>query len=128
MKTDITLESEPAALPSCEIAKTLAPEDIQVGDMIAVLSASREIRPQYWNSIPGMENRRVSYIPTDGGAPQRVKAICLPFVFVKHPSGHVKPLDIRLCEIARLSPTYARVAWNSQRRRFKRKPPKEFRE
>jgi hypothetical protein len=65
----------------------------------------------------------MSYIPIDSGVPHRVKAICLPFIFVKHPGGSFRPLDVRVCQIARLNSTYAEIAWKSQKQRFKKRRP-----
>lgn len=125
------METEPTITePSQEIiptentlVKVLAPEDIQVGDVVAVLYASREVRQLEWNWIPNAKAMRVSHIPCDGGTPQRVEAICLPFVLVKHPNGHVRSLDVRICQIARLSPSYADIAWRAHKRRFRQRRP-----
>jgi hypothetical protein len=108
------------------LAKALAPEDIEIGDFIAVLHSSREFPKYTWNSTPSSETVKVSYIPSDGGIPHRVKAICLPFVYVKHPSGLLKVLDVRVSQMARLGKVYAKTAWKAHKRRLKKRRPSNF--
>ncbi|MHC4403155.1 MAG: hypothetical protein ACYTG0_26125 [Planctomycetota bacterium] len=60
---------------------------------------------------------RVQRWATDEGTPLKVKAICLPFVFVKAPSGHHRTLDVRQCQLVRLNPAYARMAWKALRKK-----------
>ena len=51
--------------------------------------------------------------PDDAGTPLKVKAICLPFVFVKAPNGEGRILDMRRCHLVRLSSDYARSVWKA---------------
>jgi hypothetical protein len=62
---------------------------------------------------------RVQWRPDDGGTPLKVKAICLPFVFAKAPSGDRRILDMRQCRLARLSSGYARSVWKALKRQKK---------
>ncbi len=102
------------------LAKALAPEDIAVGDFVAVLYSSREFPKTKWDSTPSGETVRVTYIPGDGGLPQKVQAICLPFVLVQDPTGSLKSIDVRVSQIARLELVYAKTAWKAHKARFKR--------
>ena len=59
----------------------------------------------------------------DCGLPLKVKAICLPFVFVKKPCGKHRTLDFRQQRLVR-SPDYASVVWKtlSKESRARRDP------
>ena len=57
-------------------------------------------------------------MPTDGGEPLKVKAISLPFVLVKPPGQNCETIDLRLCRLARLDPTYAEMAWQELRKPY----------
>ena len=52
--------------------------------------------------------------------PLKVKAICLPFVLVKHPLRGTIALDVRRYQLARLDPAYAELARRSLKQRKKR--------
>src|SRR5438105_4293111 len=68
------------------LAASVAPEDLRCGDSVAILSLTREYPSFFWCSDAAMmannEPVRVSYMWPDGGVPLKIKAICLPFVFV----------------------------------------------
>ena len=70
----------------------------------------------YWDaSLAGGRDPlvRVSRLPTEDRVPLKIKAICLPFVFVKKPTGEFQTIDIRLTQLARLDRVYARTVWKS---------------
>ena len=58
---------------------------------------------------------RVRHLPTENRAPLKVKAICLPFVFVKQPNGQHQTIDVRLASLVRLERGYAKTVWKSMR-------------
>jgi hypothetical protein len=41
----------------------------------------------------------------------KVKAICLPYIFVQAPCGRFQTLDVRLATLARLDRDYAKTVW-----------------
>lgn len=53
--------------------------------------------------------------PTARQVPLKVRAICLPFVFVKLPSGEFKTIDVRLVKLARVKRKYARMVWKAHK-------------
>lgn len=94
-----------------ELAATAAPEDLRCGDYVAVLSVTCEYPSFFWCCDSGIWPRedpvRVQRADLEDGAPLKIKAICLPFVFVKDAAGTHRTLDIRLCKLARLARRYA---------------------
>ena len=100
------------------IAATVAPEDLRRGDFIAVLSEIIELPSFLWTetlSSGQSELVRIRHLPTEDRAPLKIKAICLPFVFVKQPSGQFQTLDVRLASLVRLEKGYAKAVWKTLR-------------
>lgn len=89
-----------------EVAASVAPEDLRCGDYVAVLSVVHEYPSFFWCGDSGLLPREEPVrlqLMQDDGTPLKIKAICLPFVFVKDAHGKHRTLDIRLCRLARLS-------------------------
>lgn len=101
----------------CEIsvAKTVAGDDLRCGDFVCALNETVEYPSFFWCSdshvVAPNEPVRVRWRGSEGGIPLKVKAICLPFVFVKSPWRKHEVLDVRQCDLVRLSPKYARPVW-----------------
>lgn len=105
---------------SATLAKPLAAEDVVVGDYIAVLHVLYELPSFFWSrdadALPPHEPVRIQLMPTDGGEPLRVVAVCLPFVLTKSAQGQNQTVDLRRCRIARLDRRYAQIAWKALRK------------
>src|SRR6185295_14723900 len=118
--TDLTDAKQPSDTRST-LAKALAPEDIGLGDFVAVLHEVLEVLSLYWCRdsmlLPADEMVRVPYIPAGNGLPLKVKSVCLPFVLTRLPNGDCRTLDVRQCQLARLDRTYAVASWKA----FKKK-------
>jgi hypothetical protein len=114
MKTDAKIQSESL------MAKPLAAEDLRCGDFVSVLHEIVEWPSYYWpndsHRLTPSEPVRLQQKPSEGGIPHKVKAICLPFVFVKLPDGQHKMLDVRRQHLVRLSPEFARPVWQTLRK------------
>ena len=98
------------------IAAMVAPEDLRRGDFIAVLSEVIELPSFLWTeTIPSARSElvRVRRLPTEDRSPLKVKAICLPFIFVRLPSGQFQTIDVRLASLVRLEKRYAKAVWKS---------------
>ncbi len=107
-------------------AAMVAPEDLRRGDYIAVLSEIVELPSFLWSeTLPGGRGElvRLRRLPTEDRAPLKVKAICLPFIFVKLPSGQFETIDVRLVNLVRLERGYARTAWKNLRVPLNRASP-----
>jgi hypothetical protein len=106
-------------LLDCErssIAALVAPEDLRRGDFVAVLSEVIEMPTFLWTETLSSERDelvRVHRLPTADRMPLKIKAICLPFVFVKLPSGGFQTIDVRLARLVRLESDYARIVWKT---------------
>jgi hypothetical protein len=102
------------------MAKPLAAEDLRCGDFVSVLHEFVEWPSCYWpndsHRLTPSEPVRIQQKASDGGIPHKVKAICLPFVFVKLPDGQHKMLDVRRQPLVRLSRDFARPVWQTLRK------------
>jgi hypothetical protein len=100
---------------SCEshVARSLAAEDLRCGDFVAILHEVVEWPSFFWcgdpQLLPPDQPVRLVCRAGDGGVPLKVKAICLPFVFVKQPCGKHRVLDVRQHRLVRLGDGYCRT-------------------
>ncbi len=93
------------------MAATVAGEDIRRGDFLALLNVVSEWPTFFWDSTPTEDVMRLKIIPTDAGIPHKVRAVCLPFVYVKPPNGTMRTIDLRMAQVVRLDQTVARRVW-----------------
>lgn len=96
----------------CSVASVLAPEDIKKGDYIATLSQTYELPSFYWDDCISAGEPSVIHLrfkSPDAGRPYRVKAVCLPFVYVKRSKADYSVLDVRSTQLVRLDNEYART-------------------
>ena len=114
------------------LAKCLAAEDIRCGDMVAILDTTYEYPSFLWHAephqLPPTETIRIRFLGDEHpGRPLKVKAICLPYVFVKQPDNRHITLDTRRCRLVRLSDAYAKRAWklSGEPRKKKKKSKKK---
>ena len=103
------------------LARTIAPEDLVRGDYVAVRDEIYQVPSYCWHHdahvLPPQEPVRLQFHGEDRGLPLKVKAICLPFLLVKRPSGVHQTLDVRRCELLRLNRQYGRKAFKKLRKR-----------
>ncbi len=106
------------------VSRSLAPEDIRVGTYVAVLHEIYEYIPHLacaddasWRAP---EVQRVRWLPNDESGPMKVKAVCLPFVFVKLPGGGRRMLDVREKLLAEVSEDFARLVFKAERPKRKK--------
>jgi hypothetical protein len=101
----------------------VAPEDLRCGDYVAVLNEIVEFPTFLWSlSVPGERDElvRIRFVPTGSGLPLRIKAICLPFVFVTSPLGQGQSIDVRQVQLVRLKEGYAKTVRRSLRKQLAR--------
>ena len=108
------------------VAASVAPEDLRCGDFVGILSEVLEFPSFYWcDSVSSERDElvRVRYIPKHGGTPLKIKAICLPFVYVKSPGGQLQVIDVRQVQLVRLTRRYGKAVWKDlqQQRRHARR-------
>lgn len=128
MKKECTCHTQPddreTTTTDTDLARRLAPEDIRPGDHVAILTFLREDFPFMWgcdSSFARAEPVRTTWMPSDGGQPLEVIAVCLPFILVSEPTGISRTIDLRRYSLVRLSRRYARKA--KKRLRSPPKPP-----
>lgn len=112
------------AAPPPTLAKTLAPEDVRVGDDVAVLDQEWEWPAHYCYDDPPLGAGpvvRVRLRPHEASPPLRVVAVCLPYVFVEPPRGDAVTLDARSVRFVRLDRRYAKRVRRSLKRCVGRK-------
>ena len=111
MKTDL------AATAENEAARSLAPEDLRAGEYVSLDYEIIEFPSFFWcgdaQVLPPSEPVRMPWQTADCGQPLKVKAVCLPYVFVKKHSGEHRTLDVRRHRLLRLSSNYARAVWKA---------------
>ncbi|HET6325894.1 MAG TPA: hypothetical protein VFG04_14550 [Planctomycetaceae bacterium] len=115
----------PAGSARLTTAKVLAPEDVRVGDYVALLHVVREM-PSFWwcegiSTIRMDEPVRVAFVPNNGGMPFQVRSVCLPFILVKTPSGDLRNLDVRRYGLARLDRAHALAAWKASKKKGRKR-------
>ena len=96
------------------LAANVAPEDLHRGDYIAILSEIVELPTFFWCDSSAYERDelvRLRRLPTRDRVPMKIKAICLPFIFVKLPHGQFQTIDVRLASLVRLDKAYGKTVW-----------------
>jgi hypothetical protein len=100
-------------------AATVAGEDLACGDYVALLNETVDFPSFLWDacgaSLSPHELVRVKLIPGNAGHPLKVIAICLPFVYVKTPSGETATIDTRRTQLVRLNRKCAKAIWKKLR-------------
>lgn len=107
------------------LAASVAPEDLQCGDYVAILNVVYEYPSFLWccdeTTVSRDKPVRVQCLAPDGGTPLRVKAICLPFVFLKTPAGRSHTVDVRQVQFVRLHADFAKLVWKNLRQQRNRR-------
>lgn len=101
------------------LAALVAHEDLKAGDFVTVLNDVVELPSFLWcDASPkaGDAVVRVRLCADGGGMPLKVKAVCLPFVYVRSPEGFALTLDVRQVELVRLKKQYAKTIWKDFRK------------
>lgn len=100
---------------SPHLAARVAPEDLNCGEYVAVLNIVHEFPSFLWccdgSGVQPDEPVQVQFRAPSNGTPLKIKAICLPFVFVKCPKGTSRTMDVRQTQFVRLNDQYAAAVW-----------------
>lgn len=118
--------------PATTVAARIAGEDLRTGDYVTILSQIYEIPSYLWCSsgvgLAPDEPVRSRYLPRSAaGEPNKVVAICLPFVYVKRPRGTIVGLDTRQQQIVRLDRDNGRLIWKRMRKSLNKKSKSQLR-
>jgi hypothetical protein len=127
------MKTQPHIDPELTLAATVSGEDLRVGLDVAVLNETFELPSFMWSccdvTLDPHELVRLQYQSRDGGTPLRVRAVCLPFVFVEQPDGRHRTIDLRRTQLVRLDRDYARLVRKKLRELGSRRvstPPDEL--
>ena len=92
-----------------EMARPVAPEDIQPGEFVSVLHVVWECPPLPWDRPDGSgKPLRVLMLPRNDCAPMQVIDICLPQLLVKTAHGKRRLIDVRKYRLARVPEPFGR--------------------
>ncbi len=101
------------------VSRQLRPDDIRVGDYVAVLNVSYE-----WAGFSCMDPtgnpgqvQRATLIPNKTSPPVRIEAVCVPFLFVVDVKGKRHMVDMRRVKLARVSRRFGNTVFSSMSRK-----------
>jgi len=117
------MKAEAETICESHVARSLAGEELRCGEFVSVLYEICELPSYLWSGDPQLlppgELVRIQCRSSEGGVPLKVKAICLPFVFVKKPCGQHRTLDVRQHRLVRLNEDYAQAVWKAMSKKAK---------
>ena len=99
--------------PNILSRRVRSPEDIRLGDFIAVTHTRFELVPDNLEPmLAGQEVKpiRLTALPYDAGTPMKVIALCLPFVIGEMANDVRVVVDTRRHALSRVSEAYAMAA------------------
>lgn len=88
--------------------RTLAPEDIRVGDSIIIMDRTHQLI-NWCNDVTGPTVQSLALMPTKPKL-LRVVSVCIPFVAVQRLDRKGAVLDLRQVRVARVSAGFDTVA------------------
>ena len=94
------------------VAKPMHPEDIAVGDDVAILLTSSQYPTFNWygfdtSILPIEQPITITYLPYGDQEALVVEQICLPFILCKTFENRHRYLDVRQVQLARLNKSFA---------------------
>ena len=107
-------QSSPAK-DELQSARRIHPEDLVVGDDIALTEVSHQYGTFAWYSLdtfkyPADEVITLTYRPSGDHFPQKVVSICLPFLLCELVTGKHVIHDVRTVQLTRLQSGFAKAA------------------
>ena len=108
-----SIESNPI---QTDYAKELHPEDIEIGDYVAISKSVYQYPSYLWHhdyaSLPPHEPVNVTLL-SYSVVPLKVEAICVPFVLCRCPDEKTQCLDLRQTQLFRLTQEFAEAMRSS---------------
>ena len=110
--SDSDLDSDSQSPSGLTVAKPLHPEDIAVGDDVAILLTSSQSPTFNWygldtSILPIEQPITITYLPYGDQEALVVQQICLPFIICKTFDDRHRYLDVRQVQLARLNKSFA---------------------
>lgn len=111
---------------SLNAARRLAPEDVRVGDDVAIVEITYQVPSFLWCgadavTMPPERPVRMTYLHAMDQGPLRVESVCLPFVLCQPMKGRGRVLDVRQVQLARLDACFADQVRSAQKSKKSRK-------
>ncbi len=107
------------------VAARVAGEDIKSGDYITALTEMYEFPSFLWCgsdcNLAAEEPIKMVLRAGDAGQPNKVFAVCLPFVYGKRVGGGIEIFDVRKHQIVRLDREIGRTVWKRLRKSLKKR-------
>jgi len=97
-----------------KVARQVRPDDIRVGDYVAVLCETYEWPVFFCGTDFGPTSQRATMIPNATEDPVRIEAVCVPFVFVVDPGGERRVIDMRRVRLARVAKRFGRAVFEAR--------------
>lgn len=106
--------------PGLQAARQIHPEDLVVGDDIAITEVSYQYGTFAWCALdsfkyPADEVITLTYRATDDHFPQKIVSICLPFLLCEQVNGKHVIHDVRALQLTRLESGFAQLARDAYR-------------
>lgn len=123
----ITCAENRTMITQTTLARSLAPEDIQVGNFVMVLHRQNQIMMGKCTDTGDPEVFVIPVItrPSFPELPAKVVDICLPFVVVRRESKKTEIIDTRSERLARVPKLFAQSALKSHKAKKKKKGSKK---
>ena len=101
-----------SAASDLKCSRLVHPEDLVVGDRVAISSVTYELPTYHWCGadsfqFPPGELVRLTLKANDGHYPMTIKSICLPYVLCKRIDKQHAVYDLRQLQLTRLDREFA---------------------
>ena len=108
------------------VARKLHPEDISVGDDVALSEVSYQFPSFFWCGadhaiLPPESQVRITFLPIEEPQTLKVKSICLPFVLCTLADGKHQVYDVRQVQLVRLDRGFAQKVRDSRKKKGSKK-------
>ena len=102
--------------------RLLAPDEIEVGQYVVTMSSDYEIPTYMW---PGLDHLvypiekpvKIRLVPYCCDMPEKVSAICYPFVLCEDKNGVKSMVDLRITRLGQVSAKFAEIAGKTSQRK-----------
>ena len=109
--------------------RLLAPDEIEIGQYVVTMSLDYEIPTYMW---PGLDHLvypiekpiKIRLVPYCVEMPEKVSAICYPFVLCEDKNGVMSMVDLRITRLGRVSAKFAELAGKTSPQKEKSKKRK----
>lgn len=99
-------------------SRLIGPEDLAVGQYVTIAEETDEYVVRSDADVsPTLFVQSVTTMAGYAGWPSRIKAVSLPYVFVKRASGSLAVFDLRRHRLALLAPEFGKAVFKAEARK-----------